>query len=474
MAQFSTAAGGRRRLALLVLAAAVLAGAAGAQPHAPPPAPPPGVPPPPPSVVAPAPPTQEPSILSPLPPDEPEALTLTWDDCVALAARRNPTLVAADYAEKASRYSYYGSYDGVLPSLTLTNSYARNNTVNGVAIGSQGLYTAAATANWSLFNMGQVASIRTAKAGYNQALANQRLASASLRFNLRAAFASVYFARESLEMTRRIEKIQKQNAEEVSLRYQSGNEYKGNMMNSNAQYLVARINTIQAVRSLRAAVKTLDQYLGLDEFSNVVVTGTLVAQTPPNFPGRMSDFLETRPDVAVQEAVVQSARASLASSESPLYPNFSVNYSRLREGGTEFPSHEYIWTAGATLSYPIFAGGPASTYFNVRSSQQSLADQESLLRATREAALANLENAWASYANAVDQAVGEQAVLESYRQRNDEGAVRYAAGLVTFDNWQVIVTQWVGAEQTSITNWQQAVTAQAAWEQALGKALGEE
>jgi hypothetical protein len=44
---------------------------------------------------------------------------------------------------------------------------------------------------------------------------------------------------------------------------------------------------------------------------------------------------------------------------------------------------------------------------------------------------------------------------------------------VTFDNWQVIVTQWVGAEQTSISNWQSAVTAQAAWEQALGKALGE-
>ena len=54
-----------------------------------------------------------------------------------------------------------------------------------------------------------------------------------------------------------------------------------------------------------------------------------------------------------------------------------------------------------------------------------------------------------------------------------EGEVRYNSGLVTYDNWQIIVTSWVSAEQQSISNWQSALTAQAAWEQALGKALGE-
>ncbi len=62
------------------------------------------------------------------------------------------------------------------------------------------------------------------------------------------------------------------------------------------------------------------------------------------------------------------------------------------------------------------------------------AQEQVPVRAVRDAALANLENAWAGYANAVDQAVAEQAVLESYRQRNAEGEVRYASGLVSFDN----------------------------------------
>ena len=415
----------------------------------------------------------EPHGLSPLPPAEPPTLSLNWSDCVAFAVHNNPSLASADYAQIASKDAYYSTYNGLLPSLTLTNNYSHNNNVNGVSIGAQGLYTAQATASMNIFNMGQVANIRAAKASYSSAMANQRLASATLRANLLTTFANVYFNQVSLDMTRRIAAIQKRNAEEVTLRYESGNEYKGNMMNAKAQSLVADVNVMQAVRSLRSGIKQLDQYLGLDEFQIVEVTGTVVAQTPPDLPAHLRDYLENRPDVALQEAAVQNALASVASSESPLYPSLSINYSRFREGGTEFPDKEYLWSAGATLSYPIFGGGPASTYFNVKSAKNTLLNQESALRATREAAVANLESAWANYANAVDQAVGEQAILESYRQRNEEGQVRYASGLLTFDNWQIIVTQWVSAEQTSINNWQSALTAQAAWEQALGKALGE-
>jgi outer membrane protein TolC len=421
----------------------------------------------------PARPSVEPQNLSPLPPEEKPTRILSWDDCIALAAQRNPTLVAAEYAKNASRYSYFSSYNALLPNLSLSNTFTHNNNSGGVQVGSPNLYTGQATANMTLFNLASIANIKSTKASYSQTQANLRNASATLRYNLLSAFANVYFSQASLDMTRRIAAIQEKNADEVALRYQSGNEYKGNMMNAKAQLLVAQVNVVQAIRSLRAAEKQLDQYLGLDEFDAVTVTGTLVAQTPPDLPAHLDDFLQNRPDVALQEAVVKSARASLLSSESPLLPNLSATFSRYREAPYEFPSTTYLGSYGATLSFPIFGGGPASTYFNVKSAKNTLENQEQTLRAVRVAAIYNLENAWANYANAVDQAVGEQAVLESYRQRYQEGAIRYASGLLTFDNWQVIVTQWVGAEQTAINDWQAAVVTQAAWEQALGKALGE-
>jgi outer membrane protein TolC len=57
----------------------------------------------------------------------------------------------------------------------------------------------------NIFNMTSVASIRTAKASYNQSMANQRQASAALRANLLTAFANVYFNQVSLDITRRID-----------------------------------------------------------------------------------------------------------------------------------------------------------------------------------------------------------------------------------------------------------------------------
>jgi len=63
--------------------------------------------------------------------------------------------------------------------------------------------------------------------------------------------------------------------------------------------------------------------------------------------------------------------------------------------------------------------------------------------------------------------------LEATRQRNAEAEVRYASGLISYDNWEVIVAEWVNAEQQAKIAQLNAVTAQAAWEKSLGKALGE-
>src|SRR5438876_1210564 len=56
-----------------------------------------------------------------------ETPALTWQDCVRLAARGNPDLLSALRAMEASRAQYRGSYNGVLPQLSLSNSYTKNS-----------------------------------------------------------------------------------------------------------------------------------------------------------------------------------------------------------------------------------------------------------------------------------------------------------------------------------------------------------
>ena len=125
------------------------------------------------------------------------------------------------------------------------------------------------------------------------------------------------------------------------------------------------------------------------------------------------------------------------------------------------------------MSYPLFGGGPTSAYYNTKSAKRGLDKAEQDLRAVRDAAIVDLETSWAAYANALDQFQFQEVKLESARQRNVEAEIRYASGLITYDNWEVIVAEWVSAEQQAKQAQLNAVTTQAAWEKSLGKALGE-
>ena len=244
-------------------------------------------------------------------------------------------------------------------------------------------------------------------------------------------------------------------------------------MNAESQAIQAEASLNQALRGARTARVVLDQQLGLDEFSVVAVTGTLAAEFPPDLPSRMQDFLSNRPDVAVQEAVIHQQKAAVDSAESTLWPSLAASYSGFRSGSYELPGPNRGWDAAATLSYPLFGGGPTATYYSVKSSKRGLDKAEQDLRSVKNAALTDLENNWAAYGNAIDQQEAAVDNLESARQRNKEAVIRYASGLLSFDNWAVIVAAWVAAEQQAISAHLTAVVAQAAWEQSLGKALGE-
>src|SRR6185436_10674432 len=111
--------------------------------------------------------------------------SLGWDDCVALALSRNPDLAASSLALQSSRYSYYGSFNGILPSLSLTNSY---NDGSSSRSGSN-KWEAQASASMNVFNLGDINNIRSSKASLTLAQASRRQTSANVRSSLRSAFS---------------------------------------------------------------------------------------------------------------------------------------------------------------------------------------------------------------------------------------------------------------------------------------------
>jgi len=396
-----------------------------------------------------------------------EVVPLTWEQSVAEAARANPTLASSRLSVDASRASYYSSFNGFLPSLSLLNSVSESNSSRMPS------YSASASASLTLFSVGQAASIRSASASLNAAEASLRAASASLRSSLRQTYAALLFAQASLETARRIIEIRRHDSELVTLRYEAGRESKGNMLRAKAQMLQAEAAVSSAERDLRTARRSMSRQLGREGFEEFNATGAFVSEPPPAQPADFRALLHLRTDVTIAEATLRSSKASLDSANSVFWPTLSASYNRSRGGPTEFPNRTNNWSAGASVSYALFGGGPAAAYLNTKASRLGYEKTQSDLAAARQAALSDLETVWANYADAADQVAVQEALLLAARQRNDEADIRYGSGLLSFDDWEVIVSDRVSTERQALSARRAAMDAETAWHRALGRALGE-
>ena len=392
---------------------------------------------------------------------------LTWQDCVDEASRANPTLAAGRLSVDASRALYYSSFNRFLPGLSLSNSVSESNT------GRLPAYSASASASLTLFSAGDAAGIRAASASLTSAQASLRAASAALRASLRQTFSALLFAQSGLETARRIAEIRRHGAELVTLRYEAGRESKGNMLRAKAQTLQAQYAVVSAERDLRTAHRDIARQLGREGFEAFLASGAFAAAPPPPRPVDFAAFLPLRTDVALAEAALRSSKAALGSADAVFWPTLSANYSRTRSGAAEFPSARTGWSAGASLSYALFGGGPAAAYLNTKAARLGYARTRADLAAARQTALSDLETAWSNFADAADQVTVQEALLEAARQRNDEADVRYGSGLLSFDNWELIVSDRVSTERQDLSARRAVMDSETAWHRALGWALGE-
>ena len=385
--------------------------------------------------------------------------TLTWQDCVRLAAEKNPQLLSAIRAQEASRAGYYGSYNGIFPHLSLSNSYTDSK---GSVLPESKSWEAEGTASLDLLDLNQWATIQTSAATLRLAQANQLVASSSVLLNLYKAFATLLYTQEEISVNKSIRDLWDQNAQMISLRYDSGAESKGNNMQTQAQFLQADVALTQAGRDLMVARQQLAQALGQDDFSALAVTGTWAASKAPQTPPDFNALVDHLPSVLAQQAVVDQAKASVRAAQSALFPTLSLNYSRGTDGNSEFPTSPF-WTFTGLVSYPLFGGGPTATYYAVSAANKNYAKALQDLHTMRLQALGTLESAWSGFAQAEDQVRVQRAFLDADIQRKQEADIMYQSGLMTYQDWQLIMNDYVNFQKSYLSTEQNLIAAEGQW-----------
>ncbi len=398
---------------------------------------------------------------------------LAWQDCIKEAQKNHPDLISAEENVKQLEASKKITASTLFPQIdsNVGGSKAKTTTTTSGTTTSKttDTYTYGVTATQLLFDGTKtINDVKAAKEFIKAAQHNYRFTSTEVRLRLRTAFISLLKAQELLNITEEIYNIRRSDLELITLRYESGLEHKGALLNAQANLAQAQFEIAQAKRILEAVQRQLIKEMGRTQFSPLRIQGDFkvsdVALEKPDF----ETLAKNNPSLEKLIAQKNAASFGIKSAQANFLPELSAQAGANRRS-SHWPPQDEQWDAGLTLSFPIFEGGlrlaevaQAKAIFN-----QAQANE----RSTKDGVIVTLEQTWAALQDAVETVQVQKKFLEAAQERSKIAEAQYSLGLIQFDNWTIIEDDLVRAKKALLDAQANALLAEADWIQAKGETL---
>lgn len=396
---------------------------------------------------------------------------LDWRSAVRLAETNNPELHAALENLKSAEAKNRSAYSAFLPTVRGNIGYesTERSGTSSVPVTTGTGWTAGLQGNLNLFaGFGDHAKLEQADADLASAHAALRQTRAKISQELKTAFESNVFARDSAKLSGQILKRREENSRLVQLRFESGRENKGSVLLSEAYLEQARYDDLQANNSVRTSTAALGKVLGLEEIEieKLNLVGHVPTEPPPQTRPDLQKLAESTPDYLVAKAQAESAAQAKRVARAAFLPSLDLSANLNGRGNDFFPDTTNTQSVGLSLSIPLFTGGKNYYGFQSTSALASAADlqRENVLREQRR----KLEAAWASYLEANLRLKADESFQKASVVRAEIARTRYNNGLLSFEDWDVIENDLIIRQRTILNTKRDRVSAEAAWEQAQG------
>jgi outer membrane protein TolC len=398
---------------------------------------------------------------------------LAWQDCIKEAQKNHPDLISAEENVKQLEAGKKITASTLFPQIdsNVGGSTAKTTTTTSGTKTSKttDTYTYGVSATQLLFDGTKtINDVKAAKEFIKAAQYNYRFTSTEVRLRLRTAFISLLKAQELLNITEEIYNIRRGNLELITLRYESGLEHKGALLNAQANLAQAQFEIAQAKRILEVVQRQLIKEIGRTKFSPLRVQGDFkvsdVASEKPDF----ETLAKNSPSLEKLIAQKNAAAFGIKSAQANFFPELSAQAGANKKS-SRWPPQDDQLDAGLTLSFPIFEGGlrlaevaQAKAIFN-----QAQANE----RSTKDGVIVTLEQAWAALQDAVETVQVQKKFLEAAQERSKISEVQYSLGLIQFDNWTIIEDDLVREKKAFLDAQANALLGEADWIYAKGETL---
>ncbi|MBF0619172.1 MAG: TolC family protein [Candidatus Omnitrophica bacterium] len=393
---------------------------------------------------------------------------LSWQDCVTEARQHNPDLVSAKEKLHGAQAEKAVTRSGILPQVS-TN--ASTSTDKAEDRDKTKTYSYGVTAKQLLFDgFKSVYDLSSADQNIKAAAYNYEITSSNVRLNLWSAYVGLLYAQESLNVTKDIVARRKQNLDLVQLQYDGGKEHKGSLLTAKANLAQAQFEVEQAARNVELYQRRLHKQLGRENFTPITASGDLIIRDIDTEKPVFETLVDATPLLKQLVAEKESARLGLKSSQAALFPEVYANASAGKSDNV-WPPQARSWSAGFSVSFPIFQGGLQQA--GISKARAGFEQAKADMRSGRDGVILTLAETWTQWQDAVAQARIQEQFLEASRERARITEAQYSSGLSTFNDWSLIEDALVSNEKAVLQAKASAFTSEASWLQAKGETLDE-
>jgi outer membrane protein len=398
----------------------------------------------------------------------PTVTVLTLNECIDIALRKNPSILASIYGVEVSRSRVGEARSSYYPRLSASAAYDRFQPATfATSTTSYDQYTGSVSVNQNILDFGKTSSqVDISKYNLVSARSDMNATQDTIILSVKQAYYSVLQAKRNRDVAADVIKQMQLHVDQAKGFYAVGTNAKIDVIKAEVDLSNAQLSLINAENALKIAWVTLNNAMGTPDAPEYTIEDNLSFQKYAiTLEEATAHAFENRPDLKSIIARRQAAEENVSFARSGYYPSLSGNANYNWIGDTP-SSLEHGWSAGVVLTVPLFSGfltqqqvaEAKANLYALRANEESLRQQ--ILLDVRQAYL-NLQAAGASITTA-------ELASKQAKENLDLANGRYAAGVGSPIEVSDAFTTYVTAEASYTTALANYKTAQASIEKAMG------
>ena len=362
--------------------------------------------------------------------------TLSLERCIAIALENHPAVIAGGHTVRAYESRVGQAQSGYYPQLALATGYNRYSLISDPANAIHDQYSTSATLTQNLFEFGRTWNQVTVQQRNRDAVRGDlRAATNQVVLNVRSAYFDVLQAGKSVEVLADSVRSFEQHLDQARAFFEAGVRSKFDVTKAEVDLSNARLLLIRAQNTLKTARAVLNNTMGMPDAPDYAVEDTLsFVKYTISYEEAVGRAYANRPDLHAQAARTEAADASLSLARKGFFPTLSGSANYQWQDANEdpispshYPFERSGWTAGITLTFPLFSG--FLTSYQVGEAKENLGIAKANEENLRQEVLLDVQKAYLNLGEAEERVGVAELSVRQAEESYEIARGRYEAGV---------------------------------------------